>query len=88
LAYHLNALNKLVVQKEGKYRLSELGQEAYNLTHKVVTYTLSTSLVSSLRKEIHAVIIANALLWAAAIFSVRVFEGKLHPITIFSFAIL
>lgn len=88
LSYHLNALNYLMVQKEGKYRLSELGRDAYNLMCKTSTYTVSDSLIGFLREQIPAVIIANAILWAAAIFAVLQFEGRLHQLTIFSFAAL
>jgi len=88
LSYHLNALDSLIVQKDGRYRLSELGQDAYNLICKTTTSTASSFALSALRKEIPAVIIANAILWAAAIFSVSQFEGRLHPATIFSFAAL
>ena len=31
LSYHLTTLDCLIVQKSGKYSLSELGQDAYNL---------------------------------------------------------
>jgi hypothetical protein len=88
LSYHLNALNYLVIQKEGKYRLSELGQDAYDLVCKTATYTASNSVINFLRKQIPAVIIANAILWAAAIFAVFQFEGRLQQTTIFSFAAL
>jgi DNA-binding transcriptional ArsR family regulator len=88
LSYHLNALNYLVIQKEGKYRLSELGHDAYNLVCKTATYTASNSVINFLRKQIPAVVIANAILWAAAIFAVLQFEGRLQQTTIFSFAAL
>jgi len=88
LSYHLNALSLLIVQKVGKYRLSELGQDAYNLICKTTTYTETNTILNRLRKEIPAVIIANAILWAAAIFSVSQFEGRLHQPTTFSFAAL
>ena len=88
LSYHLNALDHLIMQKEGKYRLSELGQDAYSLTCKTTTYAASNSTISFLRREIPAVIIANAILWATAVFSVSQFEGRLHQITIFSFTAL
>ena len=88
LSYHLNALDHLLVQKAGKYKLSELGHDAYNLMCKTTSYAVSTSIISSLRKEIPAVIIANAILWAAAIFSVSQFEGRLQPLSIYSFAAL
>lgn len=88
LSYHLNALNHLVAQSEGRYKLSELGQDAYNLVCKTATYNASSSVISFLRKQISAMVIANAILWAAAIFSVFQFEGRLHQITVFSFAAL
>jgi DNA-binding transcriptional ArsR family regulator len=88
LSYHLNALDELIVQKEGKYRLSELGHDAYNLIRKTAKYVASTSLISSLRKSIALAIVANAIIWAAAIFSVSQFEGRPHQTTISSFAAL
>jgi DNA-binding transcriptional ArsR family regulator len=88
LSYHLNALEPLLKQKNGKYRLSELGQETYHLLSRVTASTTSTRLLRSLKKEISAVIIANALLWAAAILAVAGFEGRLQQMTLFSFAAL
>ncbi len=88
LSYHLNALDRLVVQKEGKYSLSELGQDVYNLICKTTTYAMSNAAVSRIRKELPAVIVANAILWAVALFLTIQFEGKLHQATILSFATL
>ncbi len=88
LSYHLNALSQLLVQKEGKYTLSELGNDTYNLMCKIATYSVSTSILSSLRKELPAVIIANAILWAAALLAISTFEGRPHLITISSVAAL
>lgn len=88
LSYHLTALDCLVTQKGGKYSLSELGQDAYTLIYKTTAFTSSNSTVSYLRRELPAVIVANAILWAAAIFSVSQFEGELHQMTIFSFGAL
>ena len=88
LSYHLNALGCLIVQEGGKYSLSELGQDACSLIYKTTVYTSSNSTISHLRKELPAVIVANAILWAAAIFSVSQFEGMLHQTTLFSFAAL
>jgi DNA-binding transcriptional ArsR family regulator len=88
LSYHLTALDCLIVQKNGKYSLSELGQDAYNLVYKTTISTSSNSVITYLRRELPAVIIANAILWAAAIFSVSQFEGGLHQMTLFSFAAL
>jgi hypothetical protein len=88
LSYHLNALNGLIVQKEGKYGLSELGHDSYNLVRKATSYAASDSIISSLRKSIAMTIISNAILWAAAILSASLFEGRLHQMTISSFAAL
>lgn len=43
LSYHLNALDYLIIQQKGKYRLSELGQDTYNLICKAAKYTVQTS---------------------------------------------
>jgi len=88
LSYHINALGQLVVQKEGKYRLSDLGRDTYNLICKASTYSVSSSIVGSLRREIPLVIVANAVLWAAALFSVSAFEGRPSTTTVYSFAAL
>jgi DNA-binding HxlR family transcriptional regulator len=88
LSYHLNALNRLIVQKSGKYSLSELGQDAYNLICKTAAFSASNSTMGFLRRGLPAVIVANAILWAAAIFAVSQFEGSMHQLTLFSFAAL
>jgi DNA-binding transcriptional ArsR family regulator len=88
LSYHLNALQGLTVQNEGRYRLSDLGQEAYKLMTKILTSTSNTSLIWSLRKGIGAMILANAILWAAATVAASAFEGRLSNLTLFSFSIL
>ena len=56
LSYYLNALTPLVVQNGGKYRLSELGYDVCNLMSKIATYSASTFIASSLRKESHVVL--------------------------------
>ena len=88
LSYHLNALNGLIIQHEGKYQLSELGQNAYSLICKTASSTESSSMLSFLRREIPAVIVINAVLWAAALILTGQFEGKLSHNTVFSFAAL
>jgi ABC-type multidrug transport system permease subunit len=55
---------------------------------KIATYSESASIISSLRSELPAVIIANAILWAAALFAVSSFEGRPHFLTTASFAAL
>jgi DNA-binding transcriptional ArsR family regulator len=53
LSYHLNALDSLIVQKGGRYRLTELGQDAYNLISKTATSAVSNFALSALRKAHH-----------------------------------
>ena len=86
LSYHLNSLQTLITQKKDKYSLSELGQEAYNLIIKTTAYTSTNIVVGFLRKQLSALIIANAVLWAVAILAVTIFEGPLNQMTIFTFA--
>lgn len=88
LSYHLNALDGLVIQKQGKYRLSELGRDAYGLICKTQVASSSNSIISLLRKEIALVIVANAILWAVAILMASEFEGRLQQGTVFSLAAL
>lgn len=88
LSYHLNSLQILITQKNEKYSLSELGQEAYNLIVKTNAYTSTNIAVGFLRKQLSALIIANAVLWAVAIFAVTEFEGPINQMTIFTFAAL
>ena len=75
LSYHINTLQPLITQKDGKYALSELGQDAYALINKTTAYTNSTSTVNFLRSKIPLVIVANAVLWALALLLTTYFEG-------------
>ena len=88
LSYHLNALKYLVYQKEGKYRLSELGRDTYRLICKTVELSESNMTIRIIRKDLSALVIGNAVLWAAAIFSVSQFQGRLEQMTIYSFSAL
>jgi DNA-binding transcriptional ArsR family regulator len=88
LSYHLSTMKELVEQKGGKYYLTEIGLDSYNLICKASSYSASSSLLTTLRKELVLVVIANAVLWAAALFAVREFEGTLNRLTIFSLSAL
>jgi DNA-binding transcriptional ArsR family regulator len=88
LSYHLNTMGGLIIQKEGKYMLSELGQDAFGLICKTITYSASNSILSFLRRQIPAVIIANAVLWALALLLTSQFEGNLKFESLASFAVL
>ena len=86
VSYHLNSLQTLITQKDEKYSLSELGQEAYNLIVKTNAYTSINLVVRYIRRQLSELIIANAVLWAAAILAVAELEGPLNQITMFTFA--
>jgi len=88
VSYHLNSLQTLIAQKDEKYSLSELGQEAYNLIVKTNVYTSTNIVVSYLRKQLSLLIIANAVLWTFAIFATKQFEGTLSHNTTFTFVAL
>ena len=75
LSYHLNTLQPLVTQKDGKYSLSMLGQDAYTLISKTAAYTESNSTVNFLRSKFPLVIVANAVLWALALLLTTYVEG-------------
>ncbi len=88
VSYHLNSLQTLVIQQKEKYVLSEIGQEAYNLIVKTNAYTSTTVVVHSLRKQLSILILANAVLWAIAIFVTSELEGRLSQLTSFTFIAL
>ncbi len=88
VSYHLNSLQNLISQQNEKYSLSDLGQEAYNLIVKTNAYTSTNIVVGILRRQLSLLIIANAILWAIAIFTTRQFEGVLSHNTTFAFVAL
>ncbi|MFW9804209.1 MAG: winged helix-turn-helix domain-containing protein [Candidatus Thorarchaeota archaeon] len=88
LSYHLNALSPLLIHETDSYRLSELGRDSYTLMNKIVTYSASAAILGAISKKLGATIIANALLWASAIFYMSVVEGPLQTLTLGVFASL
>jgi hypothetical protein len=79
LSYHLNGLRPLLQQRDADYVLSELGKHAYKLI-------LGTE--ARLKMKIRYAIVANALLWAGAIFSISNWQGRLQFMTMISLAAL
>jgi DNA-binding transcriptional ArsR family regulator len=77
LSYHLNTLQALIKQKNEKYSLTNLGQEAYNLVVKTNAYTVTNIVVGYLRRQLTLLIIANAILWLVGIVLTRQIEGQL-----------
>ena len=88
LSYHLSSLQPLITQKDGKYALSELGQDAYALINKTASFTESNLTVNFMRHTVPWVIVANAILWALAVFLTSYFEGGLVLNAILSDAVL
>ena len=88
LSYHLNSLQTLIAQKDEKYMLSDLGQEAYSLIMKTNAYTSTNIVVNILQRQLTLLIIANAILWLAAILAAREFGETLTHNTTFNLIIL
>lgn len=63
LSYHLKSLAPFIEQKEGKYRLTAIGIDAYNLLLKTHAYDK----LALLQKNKVGVILGNTVLWLAAI---------------------
>ena len=63
LSYHLRSLAPFIEQKEGKYRLTAIGKDAYNLLLKTHTYDK----LALLQKNKSGVILGNTVLWLGAI---------------------
>jgi len=63
LSYHLRSLAPFIEQKEGKYQLTLIGKDAYNLLLRTTTYNK----LALLEKNKYEVTLGNALIWGAAI---------------------
>ena len=88
LSYHINTLQPLVTQRDGQYALTELGQDAYSLINKTTAYAESNSTLTFLRGWFPLVIVANAVLWALALFLTSYFWGGIVTNVIISLAAL
>lgn len=81
LSYHLRELDLLLVHQNDLYKLSDLGEDAYSLLNKLVTYSSSTAAIGIIRRKVGSTIIANALIWASALGYLTVVEGPLEFLT-------
>jgi hypothetical protein len=63
LSYHLKSLAPFIEQKEGKYRLTAIGKDAYNLLLKTHAYDK----LALMQKNKVGVILGNTVLWLGAI---------------------
>jgi hypothetical protein len=76
VSYHINTLQPLIFQKDGKYALSLLGQDVYALINKTVAYSESNAALNFLRNKIPLVVVVNAALWASVLLFTAYFEGE------------
>jgi DNA-binding HxlR family transcriptional regulator len=88
LTYHLSSLEPLITQGKEGYGLSPAGRDAYSLMNKIASVSEATVALISAKREIAAMIVVNAILWATAILSVRLNEGILHGNTLYGFSAL
>ena len=77
VSYHLSSLKPLIGQNKDKYSLSDLGQEAYHLIVKTGAYTSTSITLSYLRKQLTLLILANSIIWFAAIISTNLIAVQL-----------
>ena len=63
LSYHLRSLAPFIQQKDGKYRLTPIGKDAYSLLLRTTTYNK----LASIQKNKYEVILGNTVIWIAAI---------------------
>jgi len=63
LSYHLKTLSPFVIQQRGRYTLSPVGKDAYNLLLKTTTYSKQARYM----KKKTGVIIGHIALWISAI---------------------
>jgi hypothetical protein len=80
LSYHLKSLAPFIEQKEGKYRLTAIGKDAYNLLLKTHAYDK----LALMQKNKVGVTMGNTVLWLGAIAA----AAYLGTDAILSFAIL
>jgi len=63
LSYHLRSLAPFMQQKDGKYRLTPIGKDAYSLLLGTTTYNK----LALLQKNKYEVTLGNIVIWIAAI---------------------
>jgi len=88
LSYHLASLDLLVLQGENGYSLLPAGKDAYGLMRRISSVSEAAKALISVRKEVAVMFVVNAILWAAAILSIRLNEGRIQGMTLYSFSAL
>ena len=72
LSYHLKMLAPFIEQQNGKYRLTPMGKDSYNLLLKAGTYNKLTLF----QKKQGEATLGNAVLWCAAITAAAYLEAN------------
>ncbi len=88
LSYHLDSLSPLLTQGKTGYMLSDSGRDAYSLLIKLSLASSAGAVLVAVRRWIGVLIIINALLWAAALLTVRLEEGTPTLVTLEVFSAL
>ena len=70
LSYHLRSLAPFMEQKNGKYRLTPIGKDAYNILLRTTTYNK----LALFQKNKYEVTLGNAVIWGAAIVAAAILK--------------
>ena len=79
LSYHLKTLSPFIEQRNGKYHLTPIGKDAYNLLHRTTTYDK----LALFQKNKYEVTVGNTILWITAIAAAVYLEADTVLTTIF-----
>ncbi|MCK4247847.1 MAG: helix-turn-helix transcriptional regulator [Methanomicrobia archaeon] len=79
LSYHLKTLSPFIEQRNGKYYLTPIGKDAYNLLLRTTTYNK----LALFQKNKYEVTVGNTILWITAIAAAVYLEADTVLTTIF-----
>ena len=79
LSYHLKTLSPFIEQRNGKYHLTPIGKDAYNLLLRTTTYNK----LALFQKNKYEVTVGNTILWITAIAAAVYLEADTVLTTIF-----
>jgi len=78
LSYHLKTLSPFIEQRNGKYHLTPIGKDAYNLLLRTTTYNK----LALFQKKRYGATFGNLLLWGIAMISAAYLEADPILITV------
>ncbi len=79
LSYHLKTLSPFIEQRNGEYRLTPIGKDAYNLLLRTTTYDK----LALFQKNKYEATVGNTILWITAIAAAVYLEADTVLTTIF-----